>query len=150
MAGLIPFNRKNSDIMNIGFDDFHNMLDDFFSDSWPFTFRRPLLNDTFKIDVQENQNEYIVEAELPGIEKDQINVSLEDNKLKIAVNKLEDSEEKNKNYIHKERRYCMMSRNVYLADSDSQGIKAKLENGVLTVNVPKIAKAQNSVSIEIE
>lgn len=150
MAGLIPFNRKYSDIMNIGFDDFHNMLDDFFSDSWPFTFRRNLYNDTFKIDVQENQNEYIVEAELPGIQKDQINVSLEDNKLKIAVNKLEDTEEKSKNYIHKERRYCMMSRNVYLADSDSQGIKAKLENGVLTISVPKIAKEQNSIAIEIE
>ncbi len=148
MAGLIPFNKSRSDLMNIGFNDFHNMLDDFFSDSWPL--RRSLINDTFKIDVQENESEYIVEAELPGIQKDQINVSLDDNKLKIAVNQLENTEEKSKNYIHKERRYCVMSRNIYLADSDSQGIKAKLENGVLVITVPKVAKAQTSIAIEIE
>lgn len=150
MAGLIPFNRKRSDLMNIGFDDFHNMIDDFFSDNWPFAFRRNLFNDTFKIDVQENDKEYIVEAELPGIQKNEINVSLEDNRLKIAVNKLEDKEEKSKNYIHKERRQCVMSRSIYLADSDSHGVKAKLEHGVLTVTVPKIFKPENSVSIEIE
>lgn len=35
MAGLIPFNRKNNDLINSGFDDFRNMLDDFFADNWP-------------------------------------------------------------------------------------------------------------------
>ena len=51
MAGLIPFNRKNNDLINSGFDDFRNMLDDFFADNWPI--RRSLAADTFKIDVQD-------------------------------------------------------------------------------------------------
>ena len=66
MAGLIPF-RRNSSLVNSRFPDFYDMLDDFFGDNWwP---RKPLTQETFKIDVQDNENEYIVEAELPGSEK---------------------------------------------------------------------------------
>ena len=58
MAGLIPFNRKQNDLMNIGFDDFSNMLDDFFTGSWPI--QRSLAGDTFKIDIQDNDINLIV------------------------------------------------------------------------------------------
>ena len=92
------------------------MLDDFFSDSWPF--RRSLVGDTFKLDVQDNEKEYTVEAELPGIKKSEIDVSLDEGRLQITVNKNEDTEDKGKNYIHRERRCSTMTRNIYLADSD--------------------------------
>ncbi len=147
MAGLIPFNRKN-DITTSTLEDFRNMLDDFFSDSWPF--RRSLAADTFKIDVQDNKNEYIVEAELPGVKKEDISVTLDDGRLTIAVVKNETVEEKNKNYIHKERRYSSMSRSIMLSDAESAGIKAKLDNGVLQISVPKQAKPSNQVVIDIE
>lgn len=59
MAGLIPFNRNNGRLAQSGFDDFYNMLDDFFSDSWMSD--RSLLKDTFKIDIEEADNEYRIE-----------------------------------------------------------------------------------------
>jgi HSP20 family protein len=43
-----------------------------------------------------------------------------------------------------------MSRSIYLADADAQGVKAKLENGVLTINVPKTQKSDTSIKIDID
>ena len=106
--------------------------------------------DTFKIDIQDNENEYIVEAELPGVEKDEINLSLEDGKLNISFSKEESIDESDKNYIHKERQFSAMSRNVYLADADPEGINAKLNNGVLSVTIAKKVKPDTSISIDIE
>ncbi|KOA18643.1 hypothetical protein CLHOM_29270 [Clostridium homopropionicum DSM 5847] len=71
MAGLVPFNKKKGDLLNTGFKDFYNMLDDFFTDNWPS--RRSLERDTFKVDVQEKDNEYLIEAELPGVKKEEVN-----------------------------------------------------------------------------
>lgn len=146
MAGLIPFNRRN-DLSTTGFSDLQNMLDDFFTESWP---RRSLAGDTFKLDVQDNENEYVVEAELPGIAKEHINLSLNDGKLTISVNKEEVQEDKQKNYIHRERRYSSMARSIFLAEADSDGIKAKLDNGVLNITVPKRKIEDRSKMIEIE
>ncbi|MBO1265193.1 Hsp20/alpha crystallin family protein [Proteiniclasticum sp. SCR006] len=148
MAGLVPFNRKKNDLMNIGFDDFHSMLDDFFADAWPT--RRSLQSDTFKVDVQEEDKEYIVQAELPGVKKEEINLSLEDGRLRIGVQRDEQKEEKEKNYIHKERRYCSMERNIFLQEADSEGISAKLEDGVLKIHIPKTEHVDTSKKIEIE
>lgn len=140
MTGLIPFNRKN-DLMQ-------NMLDDFFTESWPA--RRNLAGDTFKLDVQDNEAEYIIEAEMPGIEKEHINLSLNDGKLTISVNKEEVQEDKQKNYIHRERRFSSMARSIFLAEADEEGIKAKLDNGVLSITVPKKKLEERSKMIEIE
>lgn len=148
MAGLIPFNKRRNDLMGVGFDDFQNMIDDFFSDTWPM--RRSLVADTFKIDVQDSEQSYLVEAEIPGVQKEEISLSLDDGKLNISVNKEENKEETNKNYIHRERRISSMSRNIFLKDADAEGIKAKLEDGVLKIEVPKRTKPETSKMIMIE
>lgn len=149
MAGLVPFNRKNKEIStNTGFEDFYNVLDDFFSNDWPF--RRNLTHDTFKVDVEDNGNEYLIEAEVPGIDKKDINVELNDGKLMISITRDESNETKKKNFIHRERRYSSMSRSIYLEDSKPDGIKAKLENGLLKVVVPKEDKPNNSIAIDVE
>lgn len=148
MSGLIPFNRKRNDLMNIGFDDFSNMLDDFFTGSWPI--QRSLAGDTFKIDIQDNDTEYIIEAELPGVKKEDVEITLNDGRLNISVKKEEVSENKSKKYIHRERKYAQMSRSILLADADDEGIKAKLEEGVLTIQVPKKQHEDTSKRIMIE
>ncbi|NBG89455.1 Hsp20/alpha crystallin family protein [Isachenkonia alkalipeptolytica] len=149
MPGLVPFNRRRKDLMNTEFEDFQNMLDDFFAADW--TRPRSLMRDTFKIDVKENDSEYTVEAELPGVTKEDVNLSIEEGRLSISVNKEEVKEDKNEqNYIHRERRYTSMQRNVFLRDAAEEGIKAKLEDGVLTVSVPKKAEEVKSKAIEIE
>ncbi|SKB45992.1 HSP20 family protein [Acetoanaerobium noterae] len=148
MAGLIPFNRKQNDLMNIGFDDFSNMLDDFFTGSWPI--QRSLAGDKFKIDIQDNDTEYTIEAELPGVKKEDVEITLNDGRLNISVKKEEVSENKSKKYIHRERKYAQMSRSILLADADDEGIKAKLEEGVLTIQVPKKQHEDTSKRIMIE
>ena len=148
MSGLIPFNRKQNDLMNIGFDDFSNMLDDFFTGSWPI--QRSLAGDTFKIDIQDNDTEYTIEAELPGVKKEDVEITLNDGRLNISVKKEEVSENKSKKYIHRERKYAQMSRSILLADADDEDIKAKLEEGVLTIQVPKKQHEDTSKRIMIE
>ena len=149
MAGLVPFNRRRKDLMSTGFDDFQNMLDDFFAEDWSRP--RSLMKDTFKIDVKEDEKEYMVEAELPGVKKEDLSLSIEDGRLCISVNKEEVKEDKDeKNYIHRERRYTSMQRNVFLAEAADEGIKAKLEEGVLIITLPKKVQKDKSRAIEIE
>jgi len=148
MAGLIPFNRNSFTRAGIGFEDLHNMLDDFFSDNRVQS--RSLLRDTFKIDIAETDKEYYVEAELPGIKKDEINLSVEDDNLCISVNRSEEVDRDDKNYIHRERRASSMSRRIHLADAKLDEIKASLKEGILTVTIPKYVKMETSRRIDIE
>lgn len=147
MVGLVPY-KRNAGLVNTRFPDFYGMLDDFFGDSWPPG--KTLSQDTFKIDVQDNANEYLIEAELPGTKKEEVNVEMNDGRLTIFVRREETVNEEKKNYIHKERRYCSMSRGIYLVDAQSDGIKAKLDNGVLSITVPKQDKTQSKAKVEIE
>ena len=152
MATLIPFNWRNNNLArantNTGFENFYNMLDDFFSDGMMSS--RNLLRDTFKIDIEEKENEYRIEAELPGIQKDEVNLSVEGDNLCISVNRTEEVNADGKNYIHRERRASSMSRRVRLAEANLDGISAKLEDGVLAVTVPKDEKTNSVRKIDID
>ena len=150
MTGLVPFNRKNTGIARAGtgFEDFYNMLDDYFTDG--LMPGRNLLKDTFKIDIKENDVEYIIEAEIPGIKKEEINLSVEDENLCISVERIEESNKEGQNYIHRERRLSSMSRRVRLAGAKLDDIKAKLEDGILSITVPKDIKTSTTRKIDIE
>ena len=148
MASLIPFNKKSNRLMGPGFGDFYGMLDDFFSDD--FMPKRSLVRDTFKVDVVEKENEYVIEADIPGVQKEEISLDIHDGQMRISIEREEKVDEENKNYIHKERRYCSMSRGIYLGDASPEDIKAKLDNGVLTITVPKAKKQEVKSRIEIE
>ena len=151
MAGLVPFNRRNNNLTRgtgIGFENFYNMLDDFFGDG--LMPNRNLLRDTFKIDIEEREKECLIEAELPGIKKEEIDLGIEDDNLCITVNRSDEANKDGKNYIHRERRASSMSRRVRLADASLNEIKAKLEEGVLTITIPKEDKTPTSRKIDIE
>ena len=100
--------------------------------------------------MEDRGNEYAVEAEMPGVDKRDVTIRMDDKRLTIAVKKSDEVEEKKKNYIHKERRYCSMSRSIYLTDASAEGIKAKLNDGVLHVTVPKKEAETSGQSIDIE
>lgn len=149
MVGLVPFNKKNRGLATrAGLGEFYNVLDDFFSDDWPM--RRTLAFDTFKVDVQDNANEYVIEAEMPGVTKEEIKLGMDDGRLTISVTKNESSEDKSKNYIHRERRSVSMSRTIHLGEAAPAGIKAKLSEGLLRVSVPKEEKTSAAIDIEVE
>jgi len=150
MSGLIPFNRRNTGLArsSSSFDDFYNMLDDFFSDN--LLSGRSLVSDTFKIDIEETDSEYRIEAELPGVKKEEIEVGMENDSLCIVVRRNEEVNKDEKNFIHRERRYGSMSRSIRLANVKTSDIKAKLEEGVLFISVPKETQTVSNRKIEIE
>ena len=146
MSGLIPFN-KNNNLSETGFENFYNMLDDFFNDSFP---KRNLQFDTFKLDIQEEDKQYVVEAELPGIKKEEIDLSLNEGKLTISVEHNENSEDKGKKYIHKERRFSSMKRTIILKDANPDQISARLDEGLLRIIITKVDKVESTKKINVE
>ena len=141
--------RRNYNVRN-QFDDFYTMMDQFFNDSLIPT--RFYNESEFKVDIQDLDNSYIVEAELPGFKKDEISIHLEKGNLTISAEKDEeiDKSDKDKKYIHKERRTSSMSRTMYFDNIDEEKLKAKLDNGVLKIEIPKNVDNKKSKKIEIE
>ncbi|NLC54494.1 MAG: Hsp20/alpha crystallin family protein [Erysipelothrix sp.] len=102
------------------------------------------------MDIEEKDNEYVVEAELPGINKEEVDIQLDDGRLTISIKREESKDIEEKNYIHKERRYSSMSRGVYLENIVNNDIKATLEDGVLCITIPKQEKTEEVKKISIE
>ena len=122
-----------------------NLFDDFFSD--PFEMMVPTRNALYgkhgknlmKTDVRETENSYELDIDLPGFKKDEVNVELKDGYLTITASTDSKKEEKQEGkYIRKERYSGTTSRSFYVGeDLTQEDIKAKFENGVLKVLVPK-------------
>ena len=112
-------------------------------------------NNVMKTDVKETDTGYEVDIDLPGFKKDEINAQLDNGYLTISAAKGLDKDEKDKKgkYIRKERYAGAMSRSFYVGEGVTQeDIKAKYENGILRLSVPKKeAKAvENKKYIAIE
>ncbi len=148
MKDLIPFNRKNSLRRAGGFEDFYNVLDDFFTN--PIQRSRSLMNDSFKLDIKDEEDKYVVEADLPGVKKEEIDLNLSEGRLTISIQREEKEEKEEKDYVHRERRYSSMVRSVYLGDIKEEDINAKLEDGVLCINIPKDEEKEKTKKIPIE
>jgi HSP20 family protein len=146
MRGLVPFGKYGVP-GRTGFDDLHRMLDEIFEGSGIPGF---LPMNTFRVDVQENDEEYCVEAELPGVKREEIGVSTDDGRVTISVNRSRTVEQTEKNYVHRERSSSSMQRSLFLDDISSDGIKAKLDNGVLRLNIKKQKQDRRSNDIVIE
>ena len=112
-------------------------------------------NNVMKTDVKETDTGYEVDIDLPGFKKDEINAQLDNGYLTISAAKGLDKDEKDKKgkYIRKERYAGAMSRSFYVGEGVTQeDIKAKYEEGILRLSVPKKeAKAvENKKYIAIE
>ena len=105
------------------------------------------------IDITENTNELTVKAELPGVKKEDLNLTFEDGMLTIRGEKREEKREKDekKQYLVYERNYGAFSRSFTLPTAvDDKRIKAEFHDGLLTVHLPKSAEAKsNGKPIEI-
>ncbi len=142
MGGIM----KKFDLITRPYDEFYDLMNQFFDRSVP-------LSKAFadiKVDVEEKDNEYIIEADMPGISKDDIHLDLEENYLQIEVKRRQEIKKEEKNYIRKERSFSSLKRSIYLANVQKEGIEARLENGVLMIRVPKKTKDQQKVGIEIK
>lgn len=91
-----------------------------------------------RTDIKESDKGYSLFVDLPGIEKNNINVSFKDGYLTIEA-KAEEKHDENENvkYLHKERFYGVSSRSYYVGEVNEKDIKAKYQDGVLSLYVPK-------------
>ncbi len=144
MASMVPYDRYGNALRR-GFP-FESLFDDFFGS--------PLVASSgdaaFKMNVVDEGESYAIAAHLPGVTRDEIDVELNEGRLSISVDKKETEEEKGKTYLHKETREWSATRGVYLKDAAVEGLSAKLEDGVLTVRVPKQVEKSNVTKISID
>ena len=129
---------------------FNNVFDDFFDDAFRYPRRHELLTD-----VKENDKDYELNISMPGVNKDDVKISLKNGYLNIAyeANKNNDEKDQDGKVIRQERYHGSASRSFYVGDNLKQeDIKAKFDNGELHITVPKETKAvenkENYIAIE--
>ncbi len=109
----------------------------------PFLRRELTFGGAPAVDVAESDKAYEITAELPGMAEKDVEVKLANGALTIKGEKLEEKEEKKKNYHVSERRYGAFERSFRLPDGvDAGKIEASFKNGVLKVTLPKTLEAQ--------
>ena len=126
MFELMPLTRA---MMN-PFYDIDKMTRSFFGDA-------PVR--AFRTDIQDEGNSYTLEAELPGFRKEDIQIEIDGDQLTIQARHSAENDEKDDhgNYLRRERYYGAYSRSFDISQIDGEGIRAKYENGVLTLTMPK-------------
>lgn len=103
------------------------------------------------VDVRETDRTYVLEADLPGMEDDDVEVKVESDKLTLSSSKEEELETDEDGYIRHERYFRSFSRTFKLpADVNEEKIHAKFQKGVLTITMPRSSKAKRDVGRTIE
>ena len=143
--------RKLMDMMLVPRRNF-DLFDDIFDDSF---FMPKNDNKMMRTDIEENDNNYELAIDLPGMKKDNVKISLEDGYLTVHAKQESKNDEKDKHgkYIRRERYYGEASRSFYVGDEvTEEDIKAKFEDGTLKIEVPKKENKQikNKKYIEIK
>lgn len=140
---LVPYTRRNQDLFN-PFRAFDDLERSFFSGS-AFS--------EFRTDIRDNGSEFILEADLPGFNKEDIHVDVNGDSLTIQAERHSDYEEKDKqgNFLRCERSYGSFSRSFDTSGIDKAAIRAAYKDGVLSLTLPKLAKPEpDSRRLEIE
>ncbi len=121
-----------------------NLFDDFFRDVAPGFFIKPLHGDPLpnasqiKVDVKELDGLYTVNAEVPGVGKEDIHVSLDGSVVTLRAEVKQEDSSKDEKLLRSERYFGSVSRSFQLPqDIDPNQAKAKYDNGVLTLTLPK-------------
>ena len=138
MFGMVPFHMRHDLAQEE--DEFSRLF------NWMNRPLSSLFQDTgwsgpssFHVDVKDNGKSFELKAELPGLTKDDINLSYKDNYLTIATHKETSNDEKDAegSYIRRERYSGSMSRSFYIDSIDEAGCTAAFQDGILTVTLPK-------------
>ncbi len=101
-----------------------------------------------RANIKEEAEAYVVEAELPGIKKEDITLICEKGVLTITAKAQEQKDTEQGRYIHKERTEGELIRRFALKDIEEENISAKLENGILYVTLPKQKAHEKHIEIE--
>ncbi len=131
MFGLTPYERRRN---SIGYYDPFKEMEEF-----ERSFFSPRTFESFKTDIRDDGDKFVLEAELPGFEKEDINIDLKDGTLTIAAEHTAENDKKDNdgNYIRRERSYGSFSRSFDVTNIDENAIAATFKNGVLELTLPK-------------
>lgn len=127
MSSLIPYRYTRNAI-----DPFFN--DDFFRS---FFSQGREMSQSFRVDVRDEGDHFLMEAELPGMKRDQIHIDVDDGTLTISAEMKEENQREENNYVLSERRYGQMKRSFTLDQVDEEHISAEYTDGVLNLTLPK-------------
>lgn len=119
-------------------------LDDFFDD---FLEERPY---NTKCDIYEKDNKYHVIMDIPGFDKKDISVDCSDGYLTIEAEKETKDNEKEKNYIRRERTYGKIKRQFYVGNVDVNKATAEFKDGTLKITIPRLDEKENKKMITID
>lgn len=151
MNNLIPRNNNlmaplSQNLMTRPFD-LLDMVDNMFKNRYPNK-----IIDALPLEVKQNDTSYKVAVEVPGVSKEDIQVSLDKGTLNIVVESNNNNEQKEgEQVILSERYYSKKSRSIYLGENiDEENIKGSYENGILNIEIPKIQKEETVKRITIE
>ena len=103
------------------------------------------------VDIKEEEDKLVVTTDLPGINKEDVEINLKEDMLEIRAKTGKEKETEEEGYIRRERAYTQFYRAVRLPSSvKEEGSTAKMENGVLTITLPKMQLEEPSKRIAIE
>ena len=127
----------------------------FWDDAFESLFNSRFYNERkdMKTDVKETENSYLMDIEVPGFDKSDIKITLDDGYLTVSAEKHEEEnhkeDKKNHGFIRKERS-CSVSRSFYVGDVKEEDVKAKFENGLLSLEIAKKEPQVESHNILIQ
>jgi HSP20 family protein len=149
---LIKRNQNDKSVQNLR-SDFDSLFDNFFGD-FPigFSSNSNLVETSFKpkVNISEDEKSYQIDAELPGVKKEDIEVEYANDLLTIKAEKKEETEDKDKNYHKVESFYGTFSRSIQIPNVDYDNVKAKFTDGVLKIELPKAEEDKTKSKISIE
>ena len=119
-------------------------MDDFFDDFLPY--RR---ENNMKCDIYEKDNKYYIDMDIPGFNKEDIDISLKNGYLTIKAERKKNVEEENddKTFIRRERSYAKTERSFNLGNVDEDNIDASFKDGVLSIVIPKAEEEKKLIEI---
>ncbi|ETO91597.1 MAG: 18 kDa heat shock protein [Candidatus Xenolissoclinum pacificiensis L6] len=137
-------NNNNHQVRTLksGFD---SLFDNFF-DNFDVSFDNT--TSKLKVNIAEDDQNYYVDAELPGITKENVSIDHTNDILTIRAEKKEEKKESNKIYHRLETSYGIFTRSVQVSNVDYNNIKAQFQDGILKITLPK--KENNTTKITIE
>lgn len=144
MFEIMPFDRRSYRMSCNPFRELEQMEKNFWGDQQV---------NPFRTDISETADGYKLEADLPGFQKEDIHIDIDDDILSIRAEHKDSKDEKDGkgDYIRRERYYGSYSRSFNVSEIDVESIKAAYENGVLTLIMPKKAPVKpESKHLEIE
>ncbi len=114
-------------------DSFGNgFLDDFFNHSFFSGF-----SSTMRTDIKENDDDYVLEVEMPGFSKEHIRVECVQGRITISARHVRQEEEGRENMLRQERHFGRVSRSYSFDGIDEEGVHAEYRDGILKISVPK-------------